>query len=352
MKTFFRRSMVVLVLLLCFSVVLEARDWNKFPARVDIPCAPLVAVVGDVHGAFDEFSASLETLGMAKRNSPDSFDITWTGGTALLVFTGDLPDRGKYTKEVYDAVMSLEIQAPKAGGRVVALFGNHDALLLNGTVEKWAKTLKPPKQQHYQNTLDSFTRAGLDFHQAISTKGTYGAWIRTRPLFAVVNGFLFIHGGLPAPAASLSDIAANYRDDIEANDFSKGIFMNETGPLWHREWWDNNELVDQNLQLMGVRGVIFGHTIGSLATAGSIGAKDNRLVGIDVGMCPAYGNSKGGGLLMRIQDGRMTFTAMYPDRPATELFQVPAPAPASIQPGRTIRRQPANEVLPRTGTMD
>ncbi len=340
---FSRRALVVLVLfLLSLCSQVSARDWEKDPPWVEIPYAPKVAVVGDVHGAFPEFAASLECLGVAKRTDPDGFELAWTGGDAVLIFTGDFNDRGMYTREVQEAVMSLEVQAHEAGGKVIPILGNHEILLLNGTVEKWANTLKPPKKQHYQNTIDSYTKAGLDFHQAISESGKYGSWIRRRPLFAIVNGFLFVHGGLPKPAISRSDLAADFREVLDRGNFNAGLFMDDNGPLWNREWWDDKGLVEENLKLFGVRGVVFGHTVGAMGKTGDINTKDCCLVGIDIGMTPVFGASKGGGLLITIQDtGKMAFRARFPDRPEKVLFQVPAPSPAG-----SIAEQP----LRGTGT--
>ncbi|HEY9069878.1 MAG TPA: metallophosphoesterase, partial [Candidatus Ozemobacteraceae bacterium] len=292
---------IIAVLVFLFSAIstgLDARDWNRDPACVMVPFAPRVVAVGDIHGAFKQFADTLETVGMAKRATPDGFEMTWTGGKDVLVFTGDLTDRGENTKQVYDAVMSLERQADAAGGHVFPMFGNHEALLLNGTVEKWAKTLTSHKQKWYQNTLDSFTKAGLDFHQAISPEGTYGSWIRLRPLFAVINGYMFVHGGLQAEPQGLTAIATRFRIDMEKGDFNAGIFMDEKGPLWNRDWWNDASLIERSLQIMGIRGVVFGHTVGAMGTEGVINVKDNELIGIDIGMCPAYGKSQGGALVM------------------------------------------------------
>ena len=183
-----RRSLVaVLLLIVALTGPVWGRDWAKDPPWVEVQFAPLVAVVGDVHGAWPQFADSVEAVGMAKRLPGQDFRLAWTGGKAVLVFVGDYGDRGEYTHEVYDSIMDLEAQAQKAGGKVIPIFGNHETLLLNGTVEKWAKTLKPPKQQHYQNTIDSFNKTGTEFHKAISADGKYGAWIRRRPLFAVIK---------------------------------------------------------------------------------------------------------------------------------------------------------------------
>ncbi|MBP7635241.1 metallophosphoesterase [Candidatus Ozemobacteraceae bacterium] len=347
---------LLVVLLLVFSATgADARDWQRDPASIVIPHAPRVIAVGDIHGAFKQFADTLETAGMAKRVTPDGFELTWTGGTAMLVFTGDLTDRGENTKQVYDAVMSLERQADAAGGHVFAMFGNHEALLLNGTVENWAKTLTSHKKKWYQNTLDSFTKAGLDFHQAISPEGVYGSWIRRRPLFAVINGYMFVHGGLQAEPQGLTAIATRFRIDMEKGDFNAGIFMDQKGPLWNRDWWNDAKLIENSLQIMGLRGVIFGHTVGAMGTEGVINVKSNELIGIDIGMCPAYGKSQGGALVMTAtSDGGISAEAIYPDKPTEKLFSIAGTGRRITRPPtRTPRRpapRPANEQLPSTGT--
>lgn len=353
----FRSVLQVVLVLLAIGAAIgaDARDWQRDPACITIPHAPRLVAIGDIHGAFKQFADSLETAGMAKRSGSGEFDMTWTGGTSMLVFTGDLTDRGENTKQVYDAVMSLEKQAAADGGHVFPLFGNHEALLLNGTVEKWAKTLTSHKQKWYQNTLDSFTKSGLDFHQAISPEGVYGSWIRRRPLFAVINGYMFVHGGLQAEPQGLTAIATRFRLDMEKENFSSGIFMDEKGPLWNRDWWNDATLVERSLQMMGLRGVVFGHTVGAMGIEGEINAKDNELICIDIGMCPAYGKSQGGALVMTATpDGGISAEAVYTDRPAAKLFSIAGTGRRITRPvPRTLRRpalSPANEQLPRTGT--
>ena len=325
-KSFFALTFL-LVILICSSAI--ARDWVKYPASIELTGVKRVAAVGDVHGAFDQFSNTLEALKVAQKVPGSQFDMEWTGKETLLVLTGDICDRGKYTKELYDLIIKLEKQAPKTGGRVIALLGNHEAMLLNGQVEDWAKNLTSYKKQHYQNTLDSFTNAGLDFHEAISEKGKYGAWIRNRPLFAIVNGFMFAHGGLPRNPTTKSTLVANYIDDVEKGDWKKGIFMDHNGPLWNRKWWKYDDQVTKCLQVLGVHGIVFGHTVGAIAEKGRIAVKDKRIISIDVGMTPTYGNSQGAGLLIETSEiGRMIFRGVYPDQAEELLFQIPMPAAA------------------------
>ena len=323
------RCAFLLIFLLSIAP-LWGRDWAKDPPWIEIPYAARVAAIGDVHGGFPEFVATLRALQVAVVDQNNPWKLNWCGADTVLVITGDFGDRGEYTKEVYDAVMDLEVQAPKTGGRVIALFGNHEALLLNGQVEKWAKTLKPPKQKHYQDTITSFERSGKPFHQVIAKTGTYGSWIRRRPLFAMINGYLFIHGGLSKPPVTRSELAAIFREGLEAEAWETGMFMNMEGPIWHRDWWNDEAFVTEALQIFGARGVVFGHTIGALGDKGKITNRNQNMINIDVGMTPAYGNSKGGGLLISItRSGNMLFRARYPNQPEAILFQCPAPLPVS-----------------------
>src|SRR5208282_3857873 len=56
----------------------------------------------------------------------------WTGGKTTLVQVGDVLDRGPKPREAMDLLMSLEKEAPQAGGRVVGLLGNHEMMNIMG----------------------------------------------------------------------------------------------------------------------------------------------------------------------------------------------------------------------------
>ncbi len=304
------------------------RDWEKYPAYIEITGAKRVCSFGDVHGAFDQLAGTLEALKVATRDSKDSFKFTWTGQDTILVSTGDMNDRGLYSKQVYDAVMDLQIQAEKAGGKFIVTLGNHEVMLVNGRVQQLANS-GGARKKNYQNTIDSFTRDGLNFRDAISEKGVYGKWIRNRPLFAIVNGFMYVHGGLASKPITRSALAADYKDDVTRGDYKKGVMMNYQSVLWLRGWWKNSSTVTANLKALGVLGVIFGHTTAAMGPKGKIIAKDKRLIAMDIGMTPVYGYSNGGGVIMTTtSDNKLLFRAAYPDSPEEILFSIPIPASA------------------------
>ena len=83
-------------------------------------------IIGDVHGQCDKLAALLQDTGLA------SADLAWSGGVARLFLLGDYVDRGPDGLGVIDLLMSLRVEAAAAGGRVEALLGNHDVMLLAG----------------------------------------------------------------------------------------------------------------------------------------------------------------------------------------------------------------------------
>ena len=66
--------------------------------------------IGDVHGSLDGLTSILKAAGLIDAGR------RWTGGTATLVQTGDLTDRGARGARVLDLMMALEREAPKSQG--------------------------------------------------------------------------------------------------------------------------------------------------------------------------------------------------------------------------------------------
>src|SRR6476659_5608123 len=86
------------------------------------PPARIVAV-GDLHGDFDSWRAIALDAGLINAKGK------WTGGKTVLVQDGDVPNRGPDSKLIIDDLMRLEREAKKAGGAVVAIVGNHEAMM-------------------------------------------------------------------------------------------------------------------------------------------------------------------------------------------------------------------------------
>src|SRR5688572_28492471 len=92
----------------------------------DVTTTERVVAIGDVHGAHDQFVAILRAAGLIDGRS------RWRGGRAILIQTGDVFDRGTDSRKSVDLLRRLERDARSAGGRVIALMGNHEVMRLVG----------------------------------------------------------------------------------------------------------------------------------------------------------------------------------------------------------------------------
>ena len=95
-------------------------DWSL----AAVPEGLVIQVVGDVHGCLDELEQVL-----AKLNGSTS-----TTNSRILIFLGDLIDRGPKSRQVIERVLN-ERDARSRGGEVRLIRGNHEQLLLDFMAE-------------------------------------------------------------------------------------------------------------------------------------------------------------------------------------------------------------------------
>jgi 3',5'-cyclic AMP phosphodiesterase CpdA len=113
-----------------------------------------IVAIGDIHGDYQRLVELLRTAALIDpRNA-------WTGGATHLVLTGDFVDRGDHSAQVLDLLMDLEPQARRAGGRLHALIGNHQAMDLYGdlryvTKDDFAGYQGPNSQQFRDQNMRS-----------------------------------------------------------------------------------------------------------------------------------------------------------------------------------------------------
>jgi hypothetical protein len=208
-----------------------------------------IIAIGDIHGAI----APLRTI-LLETQLIDTKD-RWIGGGAVLVQTGDFLDRGAGTFQVVELLRSLQEQAPDAGGEVIVLMGNHEALnLLRDMTYVGAELLAPwaghrsrrARRRHCEEALDHAERvAALEsvkppeptpFHQRcleqtppglleyladLEPDGNLGVWLRSLPAVVRVDGLLFVHGGLTEVTAALPEAEINMRVAQEVAAFDR-----------------------------------------------------------------------------------------------------------------------------------
>lgn len=223
------------------------------PVEQQSPAEELVAI-GDVHGDLKTFRQLLSSVGLIDANG------NWSGGARRLVQTGDLLDRGPDSREVLDLMMRLHREAEAAGGRVVTLMGNHEAMNVMGdlryvTPEEFAAFQKdePPDERARRHrklldlvekgsprlrstfyralrpaltgrAFDTFFPPGYFGHRdAYAPSGKYGSWLLERPVVHRDGKSLFIHGGLGPRFRQLSMEEINRRVKADLALYLEGV---------------------------------------------------------------------------------------------------------------------------------
>ncbi|WP_420462189.1 metallophosphoesterase [Candidatus Palauibacter sp.] len=176
---------------------------------VDLPGSDSVFVFGDVHGEFDRVLQLLARAGLIDT------ELRWTGGGATLALLGDLFDRGDDVTRLLWFVYGLEREAAAAGGRVLTLLGNHEAMVMSGDLRYVS-----PKEAGIAERHDmSYQKL---FHPATSI---LGRWLAGKPGLVRLGDLLLAHGGVSP--AYLDYSVRSYQDTL-------GTFISE--PLftgWH-----------------------------------------------------------------------------------------------------------------------
>ena len=90
------------------------------------PSPQRIIAVGDLHGDFQAWTDIASAAGVA---DPAGH---WAGGTKTLVQLGDVTDRGPDSLKIVRSLQQLQAEAPQAGGRVIVVLGNHEAMNLLG----------------------------------------------------------------------------------------------------------------------------------------------------------------------------------------------------------------------------
>jgi hypothetical protein len=277
-----------------------------------------IVAIGDVHGDYQRFLELLHTAALVDAKN------AWTGGDTHLVLVGDFVDRGDHTAQVLDLLMDLEPQARKAGGRLHALIGNHEAMDLYGdlryvTKDDFAGFQRPNSKElrdrQMSKAWDDLKRQGevpkdeaawrkkfqdehplgwVEHGLAFQPDGKYGKWLRQLNAIVKINDAIFVHGGISQKYSALSRSEINSTVRQELSDFTKlakGVVTDEEGPLWYRGMAQLPEddrgmaaLLPRVLATHQARHIVIGHTP-QLAVMPRFGGK---VIAIDVGLSKPF----------------------------------------------------------------
>ena len=210
-----------MTLVLCFLLF---TNLSLAASRYDVDAPGRVVAFGDVHGAYEDWTALLRELGVVDGN------LDWAGGNTHLVSLGDLIDRGPGSRQVVELLIKLSGQARSAGGAVHMVLGNHEVMVMTGDLryvsqEEFAAfaadETRADRDQLFADYRalnpggdDASVRAAFDqdyppgfvaLRKAYASNGKLGSWLLQQPFVIKVNDKVYMHGGI-ASLASQDDL--------------------------------------------------------------------------------------------------------------------------------------------------
>lgn len=320
------KRLILLAVLFCAGA--WGRDWKKFPAVAQADGASEIFAVGDAHGDVERLMRALQGAGVVDKKNE------WAAGSAVLVSTGDMIDKGSKGLEVIRFYSKLRVGAAAKGGRVIVLAGNHEAeFLADPTVSKVKDFVKELK------------KADIAVADVTKCKGEIGEFLCTLAFAARVNDVFFSHAG-NSGGRSVAQLESDIEKDFDQNGFAaKQLIgdgsviearLNGEGP--GREPWidaglpgrSEKQLLQDYTKALGVTRIVEGHVPGDVKFAdGTVRARGEMfqrfglLYLIDTGMSKDIGDSQGA--VLRLTGGSdAQATAICPDGKKTRLWDLPS----------------------------
>lgn len=307
---------------------------------VDQNTAERVIAIGDLHGDFEAWEEIARAAGLIDA------DGRWSGKESTLVQLGDLTDRGPDSLKIIRHLQALQIEALEAGGQVIVLVGNHEAMNVIGDlryvhpgeyeafkdrrskrrrdatwkanrerIEAAYAALDPPlsakvaKDRWYADT----PLGKLEHRRAWRPGGELAQWVQSLPAVVQIGETLFVHGGLSWERAQqpVPDINAQISHALSAaDDADQSVLEDPLGPLWYRGNIARDhsgaanrpsitEELDQILGFHNATRLVVAHTP---SLEGIVTGIDNRLVRIDTGIAAHYSGAKS---YLEISKGRV-----------------------------------------------
>lgn len=250
-----------------------------------------LVAIGDLHGDLSATRAALKLAGAI-----DGSD-KWIGGKLVVVQTGDQLDRGDDERAIIDLFDALADEAERAGGRVLALNGNHETMNVQGDFRyvtehglhfgdvAMASPLGPSAPERFRQRAEAFLPGGA-----------YAKILSRRPVVAAVGGSAFVHGGiLPQHVEYGLDRINREVMAWMAGDSPQlpAAIAAEDALVWTREYGGPEtpevcQVVGRVLGSLNLRRIVVGHTV---QKTGVTSICDGSVWRIDVGLSKYYGDS-------------------------------------------------------------
>ena len=309
-----RHAALVILLLPLVSALLLPR----VEAAEEIPYAwtgiDWVVAVADLHGDYEQFVYILAhpQVGLIDQ------DLHWSGGKAHLVQLGDIMDRGRHPRRIFELIMRLEEEAAADGGMVHMLLGNHEEMNITGIAFDYPTYVLPEqfvsflpdeyrraREAEYIKTLPLDKRRqaeieGLDvetdqsvwdfWNEIINRKDSearrayvlgfndaIGDWLLKKNTVIKINGVVYVHGGINEAFSRwpLREINSVMRSELAyfqgimrspqktTRAFKPKLVYESDSPLWFRGLAETGKAaqaeVDRILSNLEAKAMVIGH---------------------------------------------------------------------------------------------
>jgi hypothetical protein len=244
-----------------------------------------IAVVSDIHGSVNHFSALLKKYGVSDNLS------NWNYSNGHLVIVGDVLDKGPHVTECLWLIKKLETQAKKQGGEVHLLLGNHERLVINGVSD------------HIGIKYEAIAKKlGIEYQELYGPNTYLGRWLRTKKVCVKINNNLFTHGGISKMLVdtklSAEEINQHFNTWINSESLMRypaltrnhiRLIKSNTGPMEYRGYFNRNifnrgqsnlsdATINSALEHFNADHIIVGHTIVKKVKA----LFNNRVIAINI----------------------------------------------------------------------
>jgi hypothetical protein len=316
-------------ILLPLNATAAPRDWKESPAIVRLDTQADIFAMGDVHGDYQRLVALLAGAGVIGGIPSAPEHPVWTGGRAVLVFTGDMIDKGPDAVGVLALLRALQPAAAAAGGRVVVLMGNHEA-----------EFLAAPDDDKGRDFPGQLFKAGLKPRDVAACNGDVGRFLCSLPFGARVNDWFFSHAG-NTHGRSLDRLAADLETDVASRGFGAPQLadpnsilearIGEKGPNG-RAWFEagGSRLLAAYADALGVRHIVEGHhhavtrfPDGATRRLGEMFNWRGELFLIDTGMSREIDDSAGA--ILHIRSAKQNAAAVCADGRETVIWDAAHP---------------------------
>ncbi|MEU5695758.1 metallophosphoesterase [Actinosynnema sp. NPDC020468] len=213
-------------------------------------------VVGDVHGHLAELTRALHTSDLVDAEG------NWLGKDAELWFLGDFVDRGPDGIGVIEFVMRLAEQARESSGRVDALIGNHEVLLLG--MHRFGDENVPNAPTPRSFARSWLLNGGLRSDQDRLTEA-HIEWLTSRDVVHLVDDHLLMHSDTMA----YLEYGTALRD---VNDAVREVLRGDELDHWWECWRkmttryafrgpDGPDAADELMACLGGAEIVHGHSV-------------------------------------------------------------------------------------------